>query len=327
MQVLPDLHKRTERINETIRKVNSRRQSPTQIALIDSIIQNAKVLTEYEARGLAFTPSPHSILSKYSLLREQITVQQIARDLNKLKQLTSTQSSDTCIAEARKLMSRISAAKRTVAGRSELVQFEKRLQKFLRSRRNNRNDLVPVADTNERETKISQAPRANDKSAGLRKSWRQMLQSFGISRADFQDMRRSLASIDGWEPNELDIVWELLHTLERQESQAGKPNFRLLRMIYQSMAILACETQKPYLEFLVESNRMLLLSYKQRGNVNRVQLLTVGKDNCPACQKYNREIMSLEQALKRMPIPCQHCPFKAGQNRKPSFTCTYVASM
>ncbi|MCG8604212.1 hypothetical protein MJD09_04325 [bacterium] len=265
------------------------------------------------------------MVTKYSRLREQITIRQMARDLEKLKKVKGARSSEVCATEARKLMSRISAAKRTFEGHSELTRFEHRLQKFVNGN-SQRDDMLPVSGTTEQAKKTNRASKHYGRGGGLHGPWRQVLRSFGISEKDFEDMRRSLASIDGCEPKDLDTIWELLNTLERQESQAQKPNFRLLRMIYYSMAILAYETGRPYLELLIESNRMLLLYYKQSRNVKHVQLLTVSRDDCQACQKYDRKIITLERALKRMPIPCLSCPFNTGKSGEPSFTCTYVAS-
>jgi thioredoxin-related protein len=70
--------------------------------------------------------------------------------------------------------------------------------------------------------------------------------------------------------------------------------------------------------------KMELLTYKKSGVIDKVQILTCGKNSCEACQQLDRKVFTIEEALEKMPIPCKECTFILYDKTRGFCRCAYL---
>lgn len=66
-----------------------------------------------------------------------------------------------------------------------------------------------------------------------------------------------------------------------------------------------------------------LLGYHATGFCSKVQILT-SDNSCPECKKLEGKILTIEQALSQMPIPCNNCTFELEDGKPGWCRCTYI---
>lgn len=74
-----------------------------------------------------------------------------------------------------------------------------------------------------------------------------------------------------------------------------------------SQALRLFEQGKPHLQALQEHHRLALKKHEASGVVKAVEILTAGKDSCPACRRLQGKRFTIKQALKEMPLPVRGC--------------------
>lgn len=82
--------------------------------------------------------------------------------------------------------------------------------------------------------------------------------------------------------------------------------------------------KNPFKELKIASN-MELLDYQKKG-VRQVRILAT-KNSCKNCQKQYNKKYSIQEALKKMPIPCKDCTFYLDQNGKCFCRCAWIAEI
>ena len=66
------------------------------------------------------------------------------------------------------------------------------------------------------------------------------------------------------------------------------------------------------------------MDYRQAG-LKKVEVLTANQASCDACNKQNRKILTIDEALETMPIPVKECSTEVFVDGKGFCRCLYVA--
>ena len=122
-----------------------------------------------------------------------------------------------------------------------------------------------------------------------------------ISDNEFQEAKNIVLS-KGGVLNINDIIWGLLNKKVLAEMKEGKDVFHLLQ----------------------ESAKCKLMDYRQAG-LKKVEVLTANQASCDACNKQNRKILTIDEALETMPIPVKECSTEVFVDGKGFCRCLYVA--
>ena len=114
--------------------------------------------------------------------------------------------------------------------------------------------------------------------------------------------------------------WIVLSKQVEEFSKDG--DWQSLSQVYFQMALHLYKEGKEFFHVLQESARFQLLSFREL-DIKRVHISVVG---CSACMKQKDRIVSIEEALKEMPIPCKDCTTKIkGPASKIGWCrCTYI---
>jgi hypothetical protein len=104
-----------------------------------------------------------------------------------------------------------------------------------------------------------------------------------------------------------------------------RSDFDGLKNRYYEMAMFVAEEDKSPVELLAESRRMELRCYQRSGGIKRVEISAAGRGNaCPACQRLDGKVLTLEDALRTMPLPCRDCTMVVVGNRPGFCRCLYL---
>ena len=148
--------------------------------------------------------------------------------------------------------------------------------------------------------------------------WLKKLENYGITEKHFDDQKNKLSKQFGCVANNRDIIHTLFNKLILKNS-----DFHTLQMIYYEHALFLNEEGEDCFKILQLANKMDLLRYKQREEVEKVTIIS-GNDSCSSCQRLNGKIYSIEEALKLMPIPCKDCSFILNDDKRGFCRCTYA---
>lgn len=79
------------------------------------------------------------------------------------------------------------------------------------------------------------------------------------------------------------------------------------KMAFYQLALAAEREGRAFREFLAHAARCELLRYQQSG-VRKVEILSAGEGYaCPQCQAQNGRVLTVGDALRKMPVPCSSC--------------------
>lgn len=91
-------------------------------------------------------------------------------------------------------------------------------------------------------------------------------------------------------------------------------------------AIDLCKQRKLFLSYLEEHHRQQLLGLKKMG-VEKVEILSAGHGNsCQKCFSMDGKVLSIEEALKTMPLPVKDCATDVFEVGRGFCRCTYSPS-
>jgi hypothetical protein len=151
----------------------------------------------------------------------------------------------------------------------------------------------------------------------MEKKWLNILYSYGINEKDISNTSQQLFKKFGKEPNDNDIIWSLFNQVVLKTR-----DYQTLKMIYYEMALFLNEEGKDFFHVLQQSKRMELIVYKQRG-VKKVEILAAS-NSCEHCQKLNGKILTINEALEEMFIPCEECTHIISVAHRGFCRCCYV---
>lgn len=152
--------------------------------------------------------------------------------------------------------------------------------------------------------------------------WLKKLEDFGIKDNDFINKRKELSEKFRKEAKSTDVIWSLFNKLILKTK-----DLCLLKAIYYNMALFLNEGGKDCFAILQQSAKMELMRFKQEDFIEKVKILTTGKDSCKACQRLENKIFTIKEAIEKMPIPCKECTHKIYNNKKSFCRCCYSAKI
>ncbi|MFA0823193.1 MAG: hypothetical protein ACC612_09940 [Methanomethylovorans sp.] len=151
---------------------------------------------------------------------------------------------------------------------------------------------------------------------------RSLSKSYNISSPVFSKKRTELSKKFGVEPNQHDVILDIFNDLAVKMLNIIPIDYGNLSSLYFSQAMFLYENNKPFFETLQESNKMCLTRFQQHG-VRKVQLMS-GSESCKECLNNDGETMTINQALKEMPIPRKDCTYELEKGKPGWCRCTYV---
>ena len=124
-----------------------------------------------------------------------------------------------------------------------------------------------------------------------------------ISEQEYNDHKVKMAKKFGFEPIFFDVAWDVLNarTLELARGQ----RFAELSNLHYEMARFLNEEGKDFFRVLQQSKEMKLEHLKTM-RVKKVEIMC-GPGACPSCLKLDKKILTIEEALKIMPVPNKDC--------------------
>lgn len=146
--------------------------------------------------------------------------------------------------------------------------------------------------------------------------------SYNISSPAFSKKRTELSKKFGSEPNQPDVIWGVFKDVAVNLMNTIPIDYEVLSVLYFSQAMFLYENNKPFFETLQESNKMCLMRFQQHG-IRKVQILG-GGESCKGCGNNNGKTLTINQALKEMPIPWKDCTHELEKGKPRWCRCTYV---
>jgi DNA-directed RNA polymerase subunit RPC12/RpoP len=156
-----------------------------------------------------------------------------------------------------------------------------------------------------------------------RKRYVDMLWHYQITEADFEERKRQKSKA-GIAVSDQDVIWSFLNELILE--YGNKLDLQELSHLYYSLALILDEGGREFADALKESRKMELLDFKRIG-IKKVRILTAGEHACQACQKLSGKVITVEDALKDMPLPCEECSFSLYSDNPGFCRCSYVSEI
>lgn len=129
---------------------------------------------------------------------------------------------------------------------------------------------------------------------------RTYLGRLGLSLEAFNKRRKEMIKSGISEPNDIDIIMSLFNEQVATEKDYGK-----LSSSYYELALILEEEGREYFHVLKLSSIMRLKELRKQG-WKEVEILSCGC--CSYCESLNGKRLTIEQALKELPIPHRDCP-------------------
>ena len=143
-----------------------------------------------------------------------------------------------------------------------------------------------------------------------RNQWLRRVKQDGSSDHDLDRVRKSLTERFGEQPTDADVVWALLN-------ETGD-NF--------SMALFLYEEGRDFLQLLQQLRETELMRYNEWGTPTQVEILA-GDDSCDSCKSQNGRILTVDEALKTMPIPNKSCTYELERGKLGWCRCVYLPAI
>lgn len=155
----------------------------------------------------------------------------------------------------------------------------------------------------------------NENVANIEKLWseyrysikwmKKLNKQYDVSSPVFSKKTTELSTKFGSDPNQPDVIWGIFNDLAIKKMGKKPVNYGELSGLYFDEALFLYETDKPFFKALQESNRMMLISFQQQG-IHKVEIPACD-DSCEHCRKHGGRILTVNQALRDMPIPRKDC--------------------
>lgn len=150
--------------------------------------------------------------------------------------------------------------------------------------------------------------------------WLKRLRDYGLDEADYFSMNSELAKRFGRQPFSTDVIWGLFSKLILLNSK----DFQFIGSLRYSMALFLYQEGRDFFPELQESARMELMSFR-KDSIKKAEIHTCKEASCEACRALDGTVLTVKDALKLMPIPCNDCTHSLGKNNRGFCRCRYLA--
>jgi hypothetical protein len=149
------------------------------------------------------------------------------------------------------------------------------------------------------------------------------LDSYHISPEYFLTIKNELFEKYHQVPSIKDIVHKIVNNLTLEYTESN--NLFAIHSLSYGYAIFQNNIGHDYFDSLWIAQRTKLQNYKvTNSSLKYVQIFCIGKNSCQSCNSQNSKILSIDEALKSMPLPNKNCT-KSLNNGKPGFCeCMYI---
>lgn len=151
-----------------------------------------------------------------------------------------------------------------------------------------------------------------------------ILAGYGLKENDFERRKSELSEKRKGEASDRDVVLSLLNELTLKYIKNN--DYQGLSHLYYTMALILDKAGKDFKECLAQSNKMNLLDFRTAG-IKKVRIRTAGEQSCSACKALSGKVISVDEALKSMPLPCEHCTSSVHSDNPGFCRCQYVYEM
>jgi len=146
----------------------------------------------------------------------------------------------------------------------------------------------------------------------------------GIEDAAFMRTREQIAERFVEDPRSRAALWKVLSKLVSTFVAGG--DLQSLSMAYYLMARLLHAQGEDFFDQLQAAARTRLLHCKQSNLLTKVEI-TTADDPCERCQRLQRRVLTVDEALEQMPIPCKQCTHDARDRLAGFCRCSYLAKL
>ncbi len=129
------------------------------------------------------------------------------------------------------------------------------------------------------------------------------LAKFGFTIEQFENKKNSLSQIPSSDLSDHNVMLKLF-----SEKLEQTKNYSELKRLYFSLALCMAGFDKPFFHYLYESQKAELLNFREKGLYKYVILQCGAK--CNTCKQSNGQRLTIEEALKMMPLPNKKCTNK-----------------
>jgi hypothetical protein len=154
---------------------------------------------------------------------------------------------------------------------------------------------------------------------------KKLSKQYSLDSGVFSRKRQELSAKFDSEPNTPDVLWGIFNDMAIELMRDVPVNYSDLSGVYFDQAMFLYESNKPFYKTLQEANRMYLLMYQQQG-VKKVEIPDF-QDACKECQKVGNRVLTIDQALKEMPIPHKGCTYELKEEKPGWCRCCYSPAM
>lgn len=136
-----------------------------------------------------------------------------------------------------------------------------------------------------------------------------LLKKYKISPIEFSARKEETRSRLGHNAGDRDVIWAVFNERILAHT-SGKPSINdlvALELTYDDMAMFVVEEDKDCFELLCQRAKMQLM--RLRHYTNKVRI-SCSKSPCDSCRQLDGKIITVEEAMNRMPIPCRACTNK-----------------
>jgi hypothetical protein len=151
----------------------------------------------------------------------------------------------------------------------------------------------------------------------FRNKWLREIAGFGITVNDFTSRKESFFKKYGFEAKDGDVFWSFFN-----ESILKTTDLHELQMIYYTMSRFLHEEGRDYFSTRQLSAKMELMRAQNSNLKFKIGIISA-KDCCESCRLLANKVMSIEDALEEMPVPCKECTHTISDNKKGFCRCMY----
>lgn len=144
------------------------------------------------------------------------------------------------------------------------------------------------------------------------------LNLYGLADKDFDLMREKLSQKFNKDASDGDAIWGLFQNLTTKITSLQE-----LKGLYYEKALFLNDEGRDCFSQLQQSAKVELQYLKKDGLADKVQILSAG--GCETCKKLDGKVLTIQDALEKMPIPCKECSYKLRAKDNFSFCrCEFV---